>query len=139
MPTPVQYADANRDRFLQSLLKLARIPSVSTDPAYAEDVGRAAAFLAEELNHAGLHRVEVAPTAGHPVVYGEWLEAGDGAPTVLFYAHYDVQPALKEDGWDTEPFEPHRQGWKDIRSRHRRRQASQRNGSQDGRGAYSER
>jgi acetylornithine deacetylase/succinyl-diaminopimelate desuccinylase-like protein len=112
MVTALEYAQANRERFLKQWEDLVRIPSVGTDPAHAEDTRRAAEWLAEDMRRIGLHNVEVAPTGGNPVVYGEWLGAGANAPTVLIYAHYDVQPAVKEDGWDTEPFEPTRKDGK---------------------------
>jgi len=85
-----------------ALEELVAIPSVSSDPARRDDVGRAAAWLATRLN--GLNG-RVVPTAGHPLVLGEWLGA-EGAPTVLVYAHYDVQPAGDATAWRTPPFEP---------------------------------
>lgn len=112
MVTALEYAQANRERFLTQWEDLVRIPSVGTDPLHAEDTRRAAEWLAEDMRRIGLHNVEVSPTGGNPVVYGEWLGAGASAPTVLIYAHYDVQPAIKEDGWDTEPFEPTRKDGK---------------------------
>jgi acetylornithine deacetylase/succinyl-diaminopimelate desuccinylase-like protein len=104
MTTPIEYAHAHADRFLKILL---RIPSVSTDPELATAVQEAAHWLADQMREIGIHNVAVMPTGGHPVVYGEWLGAGDNAPTVLIYGHYDVQPADKvKDGWSTEPFVP---------------------------------
>lgn len=100
------YARANGERFVQELEELLRIPSISTDPAHAGDIRRAAEWLAEGLRQAGAENVAVMETAGYPVVYGDWLGAGPEKPTVLVYGHYDVVPAAKEDGWDTEPFEP---------------------------------
>ncbi len=85
---------------------MLRIPSLSGDPAHAGDVRRMAEWLAAHLRGLGLDKVEVMATAGHPVVYGEWLGAGPDKPTVLVYGHYDVVPAAMEDGWDTTPFEP---------------------------------
>jgi acetylornithine deacetylase/succinyl-diaminopimelate desuccinylase-like protein len=104
--TARQYARDNTGRFVQELESLLRIPSISTDPAHAPDIARAAEWLAESLRAIGAQNVAVMPTAGYPVVYGEWLGAGADAPTVLVYGHYDVVPAAKEDGWDTEPFDP---------------------------------
>jgi acetylornithine deacetylase/succinyl-diaminopimelate desuccinylase-like protein len=101
-----QYSRANADRFRQELHELLRIPSLSGDPAHAEDVRRAAEWMAEHLRGLGLDNVAIMPTAGHPVVYGEWLGAGPDKRTVLVYGHYDVVPASIEDGWDTPPFEP---------------------------------
>ena len=100
------FSRANGDRFLQELFEMLRIPSVSADPAFAGDVKQMAAWLAEHLAALGLDKAAVMPTAGHPVVYGEWLGAGPDKPTVLVYGHYDVMPAVMEDGWDTPPFEP---------------------------------
>jgi len=95
----------NRERHLHELKDLLSIPSVSTDPDRTDDVLRCAGFMADQLRALKLDRVEVMPTGGHPIVYGEWLNA-PGKPTVLVYGHYDVQPAELADGWDTEPFEP---------------------------------
>jgi acetylornithine deacetylase/succinyl-diaminopimelate desuccinylase-like protein len=106
MNNPHAYAAANTSQFLDQLLDLLRIPSVSTDPERAADVHKAADWLAADMKRIGLHNVEVLPTAGHPVVYGEWLDAGAKAPTLLVYGHYDVQPAVLSDGWDHEPFDP---------------------------------
>ena len=85
---------------------MLRIPSVGADPAFAEDTRRNAEWLAAHLAALGLDKASVMETAGHPVVYGEWLGAGPDKPTVLVYGHYDVVPAVMEDGWDTPPFEP---------------------------------
>ena len=101
-----EYADAHFDRFQEQMYELLRIRSVSTSPERSEDVRQAAAWLADDMRRIGLHDVEVIPTGGHPIVYGEWLGAGADAPTVLIYGHYDVQPAALEDGWHSDPFEP---------------------------------
>jgi len=101
-----RYARANGQRFVEELYELLRIPSLSADPAHAEDVRQAAEWLASHLRGLGAENVAVMPTAGHPVVYGEWLGAGPDKPTVLVYGHYDVVPAAMEDGWETPPFEP---------------------------------
>ncbi len=101
-----QYARANGERFVEELFALLRIPSLSGDPARAADVRRAAEWLAAHMRGLGLDTVAVMETAGHPVVYGEWLGAGPDRPTVLVYGHYDVVPAAIEDGWETPPFEP---------------------------------
>ncbi|HEX5498585.1 MAG TPA: dipeptidase, partial [Thermomicrobiales bacterium] len=100
------YARDNAHRFVEELEDLLRIPSVSTDPAHAVDIQRAAEWLAANLRAIGADNVAVMPTAGYPVVYGEWLGAGPDKPTVLVYGHYDVVPAALEDGWNTPPFEP---------------------------------
>lgn len=100
------YARTNSERFRHELYELLRIPSVSADPAYAADVRRAAEWLAAHMSGLNIQNVQVIPTAGHPVVYGEWLGAGADQPTVLVYGHYDVVPAAMADGWETPPFEP---------------------------------
>ncbi len=105
MNTPFAYAQAQAERFEQNLFELLRIPSVSTDPAYSADVNRAADWLVAHMNSIGL-QAEKITTDNHPLVYAEWLGAGDEAPTVLIYGHYDVQPADIDDGWHTDPFEP---------------------------------
>jgi len=100
------YSRAHGETFKAQLLEMLRIPSLSGDPAHAGDITRMAEWLADHLKALGLSNVAVMPTAGHPVVYGEWLGAGPDKPTLLVYGHYDVVPASLEDGWDTDPFEP---------------------------------
>ena len=100
------YSRQHGERFVTELFELLRIPSMSADPAHAGDIRAAADWLATSLTAAGAQNVAIMPTAGHPVVYGDWLGAGPDAPTVLIYGHYDVVPAAIEDGWDTPPFEP---------------------------------
>ena len=100
------YSRANGDRFLQELFEMLRIPSLSGDPAHAGDIRRMAEWLTKHLSGLGLDKVEIMETAGHPVVYGEWLGAGPDKPTVLVYGHYDVVPAEMADGWHSDPFEP---------------------------------
>lgn len=102
----VTRARADRERTIDQLLELLRIPSVSTEPAHEGDCRAAAAWLRTELEAAGLERAEVLETGGLPVVYGEWLHAGANAPTVLVYGHYDVQPPDPLELWNTAPFEP---------------------------------
>ena len=99
------YLDANHDRRLASYEEFLRIPSVSALPEHADDCRRAAEFLAGELRTIGVEHVDVAETRGHPLVYGDWLKA-EGAPTVLVYGHYDVQPPDPIDEWVKAPFEP---------------------------------
>ena len=102
----IAFAKQNQQRFLEELKELLRIPSVSTLPEHKVDIERAAQFVASELRRIGLEHVEIIPTAGHPLIYADWLHAGAGKPTVLIYAHYDVQPAEPLDEWTTPPFEP---------------------------------
>lgn len=107
MPDAQQYAREHESRFVEELLELLRIPSVSTQPKHQNDIRRAAQWLVDHLRHIGLSRADVMETDGHPVVYAEWLGAGADKPTVLVYGHYDVQPAAKKEGWHTpDPFEP---------------------------------
>ncbi|MCY3718037.1 MAG: dipeptidase [Anaerolineaceae bacterium] len=106
MPDALALARDSHDLALRQLMELAAIPSVGTDPVHRQDTLRAARWLADEMGTVGLQQVDILPTGGNPVVYGEWLGAGGDAATVLLYAHYDVQPARREDGWNSEPFEP---------------------------------
>jgi acetylornithine deacetylase/succinyl-diaminopimelate desuccinylase-like protein len=101
----VTYANQNQQRFLSELKDLLRIPSISTLPQHKDDVRRAAQFIADELSRIGIENVEVIKTAGHPLIYGDWLHA-QGKPVVLCYGHYDVQPPDPLDEWQTPPFEP---------------------------------
>jgi acetylornithine deacetylase/succinyl-diaminopimelate desuccinylase-like protein len=100
-----KYLDANQDRFLDELLDLLRIPFVSADPKYKDDVRRMAEATAEHLRKVGVDHVEVLATPGHPIVYGEKM-IDPKAPTVLVYGHYDVQPPDPLDLWDSPAFEP---------------------------------
>jgi acetylornithine deacetylase/succinyl-diaminopimelate desuccinylase-like protein len=102
----IEYARVNQDRFLAELIEFLSIPSISTQPEHKPDIERAAAWLRDRLVAAGFTKADVMPTAGHPVVYAEWLAAGPGAPTVLVYGHYDVQPPDPLDEWATPPFQP---------------------------------
>jgi acetylornithine deacetylase/succinyl-diaminopimelate desuccinylase-like protein len=103
--THSEYLNANKDKFLNELLDLLRIPSVSADSKFSEDVKKTADFVAEKLKEAGADNVEICPTAGHPIVYGEKI-IDASLPTVLVYGHYDVQPADPLDLWHSPPFEP---------------------------------
>lgn len=99
------YIASNKDRFLEELLELLRIPSVSADTKYAKDVLRTAEFVKEKLIEAGADNVEICETEGYPIVYGEKL-IDPSLPTVLVYGHYDVQPPDPLDLWNSPPFEP---------------------------------
>jgi acetylornithine deacetylase/succinyl-diaminopimelate desuccinylase-like protein len=101
----IDYIDSKRDEHLNELKEFLRIPSVSTKSEHKEDIQRAAEWVAEKLRAAGLENVELSPTKMHPVVYGESLHA-PGKPTVLFYGHYDVQPAEPLDLWTSPAFVP---------------------------------
>jgi acetylornithine deacetylase/succinyl-diaminopimelate desuccinylase-like protein len=99
------YIAENKERFLDELFALLRIPSVSADSKFKAETALAAEFIAEKLKEAGADKTEVCPTAGHPIVYAEKIINPD-YPTVLVYGHYDVQPADPLNLWDSPPFEP---------------------------------
>ncbi len=99
------YLSEHQERFIQELLSLLRIPSVSADKAFKEHVHEAASFIEKKLIAAGADNVEICPTAGYPIVYGEKL-VDKKLPTVLVYGHYDVQPADPLELWTSPPFEP---------------------------------
>jgi acetylornithine deacetylase/succinyl-diaminopimelate desuccinylase-like protein len=101
----VEYIDSQRDSHLKDLYEFLRIPSVSAKSEHKKDVEKAARWVADKLSAAGFKTVQVVRTALHPLVYAESLEA-PGKPTVLFYGHYDVQPAEPLDLWTSPPFEP---------------------------------
>jgi acetylornithine deacetylase/succinyl-diaminopimelate desuccinylase-like protein len=102
----LDFVEAHQADNLNHLMQLLRIPSVSTDPGRQADMERTANWLATRMREIGLSRAEALPTGGHPVVYGEWLNAGPHRPTVLIYGHYDVQPTDPDDEWLSPPFEP---------------------------------
>lgn len=106
MPSAVEsFVHQEAPRLLEELLQFLRIPSISTLPEHKPDVARAARFVADALEAVGMENVEIVPTAGHPLVYADWLHA-PGKPAVLCYGHYDVQPPDPLDLWHTPPFEP---------------------------------
>ena len=100
------YVEAERDRIVDTLFDWLRIPSISAHPDHSDDVRRSAELCAALLRDAGLEHVELLETAGAPSVYGDWLHAGAGAPTILVYGHHDVQPVDPLELWDSPPFEP---------------------------------
>ncbi|HMN04790.1 MAG TPA: dipeptidase [Flavobacteriales bacterium] len=100
-----KHIEAHKDRFLDELLDLLRIPSVSADLKYKGDVARCADAVKQRMEEAGLDKVEVCPTKGNPIVYGEKI-IDPAKPTVLVYGHYDVQPPDPMELWDSPPFEP---------------------------------
>jgi len=100
------YAQSHQSEALEDLKTFLRIPSVSTLPEHQPDMQRAAQWLADKFTTLGLQHIAIMPTAGHPVVYADWLHAGVQAPTLLIYGHYDVQPADPLEEWSTPPFEP---------------------------------
>jgi len=99
------YLADNTSRYLDELFNFLRIPSISSLPEHAADVKRAAEWVANRLTTAGIEAVQILPTEGHPVVYGQWLHASD-KPTILIYGHFDTQPVDPLDGWTQPPFEP---------------------------------
>jgi acetylornithine deacetylase/succinyl-diaminopimelate desuccinylase-like protein len=105
----LEYAYKNKGIFLEELIAFSAIPSISTDPDSKADIERTAQWIADKFASLGLDKVKVFPTDGHPVVYAESLKA-EGAPTVLIYGHYDVQPAEPLDKWDNDPFKPEVRG-----------------------------
>lgn len=105
MSTTKQYLEEHKDRFLNELIELLRIPSVSTDSAFKDDVIKAANYIKDKLESAGADKTEVCETGGYPIVYGEKI-IDPSLPTVLVYGHYDVQPADPIELWDSPPFEP---------------------------------
>ncbi len=104
MDNVIDFINVNRDRYLEELKALLAIPSISALPQHSGDVKRCAEWCADEMRRIGLRNVRLIDTPGNPVVYGDWLDA-PGAPTILFYGHYDVQPVDPLDLWETPPFE----------------------------------
>jgi acetylornithine deacetylase/succinyl-diaminopimelate desuccinylase-like protein len=105
MTSPKDYINAHKNRFLEELFELLKLPSVSADSAFINDVIATADLVAKQLEKAGCDHVKIYPTAGNPIVYGEKIINPD-LPTVLVYGHYDVQPADPIELWDSGPFDP---------------------------------
>jgi acetylornithine deacetylase/succinyl-diaminopimelate desuccinylase-like protein len=104
MNSVVDFINVNRDRYVDELKEYLAIPSISALPQHSADVRRAAEWTADALRRAGLQNVRLIETPGHPVVYGDWLNA-PGKPTILYYGHYDVQPVDPVELWTSPPFE----------------------------------
>ena len=100
-----QYINAEKDRFLNELLELLKIPSVSADSKYNKDTRNCAEWVLNAMNNAGLKNTQLLETGGHPVVFGEYIFDAS-LPTIMVYGHYDVQPADPIELWDSPPFEP---------------------------------
>lgn len=101
-----EYIDSNKERYLEELIEFLKIASVSTDPNHKNDIRECANFVEKKMNDAGLENVKVYETGGHPLVYADWLHAGEDKPTILIYGHYDVQPVDPIELWTNPPFEP---------------------------------
>src|SRR5687768_2925198 len=104
MDKVVDFINVNRDRYIDEMKRYLAIPSISALPEHKGDVRKCAEWTADEMRRIGLQNVRLEETPGHPIVYGEWLHA-EGAPTILFYGHYDVQPVDPLDLWETPPFQ----------------------------------
>ena len=104
MDNVIDFINVNRERYLEELKAFLAIPSISALPEHAADVKRCADWCADEMRRIGLQNVKLVQTPGNPVVYGDWLGA-PGAPTILFYGHYDVQPVDPLELWESPPFE----------------------------------
>jgi acetylornithine deacetylase/succinyl-diaminopimelate desuccinylase-like protein len=102
----IRYAEENQGKFLENLIRFTSIPSISTSPDHTADMQRAAELVSDHLKALGMAKVQVYPTAGHPVVYGEWVNGCPGCPTMLIYGHYDVQPSEPDELWLSPPFVP---------------------------------
>jgi acetylornithine deacetylase/succinyl-diaminopimelate desuccinylase-like protein len=107
--TALKYSQAHRRRFVEELKQFVRFPSISSQPAHANDVRKCGEWLAAHMKQIGLQRVAAISTRRYPLVYGEWQQAA-GRPTVLIYGHFDVQPADPLDKWRSPPFTPEVRG-----------------------------
>jgi acetylornithine deacetylase/succinyl-diaminopimelate desuccinylase-like protein len=105
MHPAITYIQDRREAFVEELTTFLRIPSISTKSEHKGDIQRAASWLADSMRNVGLEHVQILPTAGHPVVYADWLHAA-GKPTALIYGHYDVQPPEPLELWVSGPFDP---------------------------------
>jgi acetylornithine deacetylase/succinyl-diaminopimelate desuccinylase-like protein len=105
MDKVVGYINENAQRYIEEMIELLKIPSISADSTMNGETRRAGLWIEDKLNEIGIDNVKLIETGGHPVVYGDWLHA-EGKPTILVYGHYDVQPVDPIDLWDSPPFEP---------------------------------
>jgi len=106
MEKVIKYIEENRENAISDLKSLLEIPSISNDVDMKEDMTRCAEWVKNQLISIGLKDVKIYPTSGHPIVFGQWLEAGKQFPTILIYGHYDVQPVDPIELWSTPPFDP---------------------------------
>lgn len=102
----ITFVEQHKDKFIEQYKEFLRIPSIGADPAHCEDVRQAVSWIVVEMARIGLEHCQILEPEGQPAVYGDWLHAGEDAPTVLLYAHYDVQPVDPLDLWVSAPFEP---------------------------------
>ena len=102
----IEFSHQNKQKFLDKLIDFVKIPTVSADSAHKDDMYAAAEWTVEQLRNIGMENAKIYETGGHPLVYADYLHAGDDKPTVVIYGHYDVQPADPLDLWETGPFVP---------------------------------
>ena len=105
MEKVIEYINEHQDSYVEELKEFLKIPSISTLVENKQDMLLAAKFVSTKLENAGMQNVKIIETKGHPLIYGDWLNA-PGKPTVLIYGHYDVQPVDPIELWDSPPFEP---------------------------------
>ncbi len=105
MQNVISYINSNKDKYVDELKEFLAIPSISTNPENKKDVNDCAEYVKKQFDSIGLENTKVYPTAGHPIVYGDWLHAGNDKPTLLIYGHYDVQPVDPIELWTNPPFE----------------------------------
>lgn len=108
----LNYIESNDERYLLELTQFLKIPSVSSSEKHKPAMEKAAQWLKDNLSEAGLQNAAIIPTEGHSIVYADYLEAGEKAPTVLVYGHYDVQPVDPIELWQSDPFDPQIRGGK---------------------------
>lgn len=106
MDEVIKYIENNRENSILKLKSLLEIPSISNDADRKNDILKCAEWIKNQLISIGLNDVKIYPTAGHPIVFAQWLKASKGAPTILIYGHYDVQPVDPIELWSNPPFEP---------------------------------
>ena len=106
MENIIDYINNNKKRYVDELIDFLKIPSISNNPENKPDMLDAAKWVENQLKGVGLENVKIYETDGHPVVYGDWLKAGNDKPTILVYGHYDVQPVDPIELWSNPPFEP---------------------------------
>ena len=106
MKEVINYIENNKENFVNELIEFLRIPSISNNPENKHDMVKCAEWVRDNMKKAGLENIKIFNTDGHPVVYGDWLNAGIDKPTILIYGHYDVQPVDPLELWTNPPFEP---------------------------------